>query len=196
MAGMGAKTRILQILTDAQAAGRAVAVYSDSEEASGYEVGFVGYIDSGDLTIHALSNRGEPDGKRQYELEEVVRVDIDTSYIRRLELLYEYRDSIFDKEFPKTPAGHQDLRAQLLHAMEIGTLVHLVDSNDVGPTGLVHSVGDDHAEIERISTNGEPDGRTVMLFDDIAKAHIGRRSEQVLGFLYRYHVGLKRLLES
>ncbi|RYG48409.1 hypothetical protein EON79_04560 [bacterium] len=193
---MGAKTRILQILIDAQASGRAVAVYSDSEEASGYEVGFVGHVDDHDVTVHALTNRGEPDGKRQYDIEEIVRVDIETAYIRKLELLYEYRDSVFDRDFLKTSSGSQDLRSQLLAAMEAGTLVHLVDSNDVGPTGLVHAVGDDHVEIERIASSGELDGRTVILFDDIAKAHFGRRSEQVLGFLHRYNVGLKRLLES
>ncbi|CAN5597355.1 hypothetical protein BH11ARM2_BH11ARM2_34680 [soil metagenome] len=196
MAGMGAKTRILQLLNDAQDVGRAVAVYSDSEETSGYEVGFVGHVDGDHLTLNALTNRGEADGMRYYSLDEIVRVDTETSYIARLELLYEYRESVFNFEFAKGPRGSQDLRGQLLHAQEMGTVIHLVDSGDVGPTGLVLSVGEDHVEIERLTSNGERDGRTVMLFEDIAKAHFGRKNEQVLGFLYRYHVGLKRLLES
>lgn len=193
---MGAKTCILQLLSDAQQSGRAVAVYSDAEETSGYEVGFVGHVDDDNLTLNALTNRGEPDGMRYYSLEEIVRVDAETAYIARLELLYEYRDSIFDREFASGSRVSQDLRAQLLHAKETGIIVHLVDGSDVGPTGLVRTIGDDHVEIDRLSANGECDGRTVMLFQDIAKAHFGRKTEQVLGFLYRYHVGLKRLLES
>jgi hypothetical protein len=196
MAGIDGKTKFLQTLTEALDKGRAVAVYADSDDFQSYEVGFVEHVDAEEVVLLCVTPKGEPDGRRALRTDDVSRVDLDTSYTRKLELLYEYRETLFDKEFRPAPPGGVSLRAQLEHAKETHTLVHLVDGNDYGPSGFVQAIGEDYVEILRIGVNGEPDGVATILSAGIAKVHFARRQEQVLEFLYRYNFELKRLLGS
>lgn len=195
MGGIDGKSKFLQTLGRALENSRAVAVYADAEDFQSYEVGFVEHFDADEIVLLCLTPKGEPDGRRAIRADDVQRVDIDTTYTRKLELLYQYRDAIFDKDFRPAPKGGATLKAQLEHAMETHTLVHLADANDYGPSGFVKCVGEDYVEILRIGANGEPDGTATILSSGISKVHFARRQEQLLEFLYRYNFELKRLLE-
>ena len=196
MAGIDGKSKFLQTLAQALENTRAVSVFADADDFQSYEVGFVEHFDVEEIVLLCLTPKGEPDGRRAIRTDDVQRVDVDTTYTRKLELLYQYRDSIFDKDFRAAPKGGVSLKAQLEHAKETHTLVHLVDANDYGPSGFVQTVGEDYVEILRIGTNGEPDGTATILSSGICKVHFARRQEQLLEFLYRYNFELKRLLGS
>ena len=132
MASIDGKAKFLETLTQALGSKRAVALYADADDFQSYEVGFVEHADGEEVVLLCLTPRGEPDGRRAIRTDDVSRIDLDTSYTRKLELLYEYRTTIFDKDFRPAPNGKAGLRAQLEHAKEHHTLVHLVDSNDYG----------------------------------------------------------------
>jgi hypothetical protein len=196
MASIGGQEKFRNALSEAQDKGRAVAIYSDLDDFQSYGVGFVEHTDSNEVVLQCLTPRGEPDGRTAIRMEHIVRVDVDTVYTKKLELLYEYRSTIFDKDFLPSPKGATSLRAQLQHALERHVLVHLVDSNDFGPSGFVRAVGEDFVEVERIGANGEPDGIAAILIAAVTKVHFGRRQEQMLEFLYRYNFELKHLIGS
>ncbi len=196
MAGIEGKARFLNTLMEARERERAVAVYAEADDYQAYEVGLVEHVDDSETVLLCLTPRGEPDGRRVLRSDDIVRVDYDNAYIRRLELLYQYREAIFDKDFRPVSSRGSDLVSQLTSAKETNTIVHLVDSGDYGPSGFVRQVGEDYVEIERIGANGEPDGHSTILLGSICKVHLGRRQDQVLEFLYRYNYDLKRLLES
>jgi hypothetical protein len=194
MSSIDGKAKFLATLTRALEEGRAVAVYAEADNFQSYEVGFVEHVTDDELVLLCLTPKGEPDGRRVLRADDVARIDRDTTYTRKLELLFEYRESIFDNDFRSAPIGAADLRGQLEHARLNNTLVHLVDSSDYGPSGFVQVVGDDYVEIERIGNNGEPDGVATILLSGISKVHFARRQEQLLEFLHRYNCKLKRLL--
>lgn len=197
MAGKPGRGKILETLATAMAQGRAVALYCNPDDFQSYEVGFVDFADDSEVVIKCLTPRGEPDGRRALRTDDVIRVDFDNAYVRKLELLYQYRDSVFDSDFPELPASAQgDLRSQIEFARANEIVVHLVDSEDFGPSGFVREVGDDFVDIERLGPSGEPDGIATLLLSSVSKVHLGRRQDQVLGFMHRYNVGLRRLLES
>lgn len=197
MAGIDGKARFITALQEAQEQGKAVAIYADADDYQSYEVGFVEYADSSEVVLQCLTPKGEPDGRRALRTDDIVRIDSENAYVKKLELLYQYRESVFDKDFRALPANARtDLRAQLEHARESGTVVHLVDGNDYGPSGMIREIGDDFVVVERIGANGEPDGLATMLVSSISKVHMGRRQDQVLEFLHRYNHGLRKLLES
>jgi hypothetical protein len=196
MSGIDGKSKFLKTLGKALEGSRAVSIYADADDFQSYEVGFVEHFDSQEIVLLCLTPKGEPDGRRAIRTDDVLRIDVDTTYTRKLELLYQYRDTIFDKDFRAAPKGGTTLKAQLEHAMETHTLVHLVDGNDYGPSGFVQAVGEDYVDLLRIGANGEPDGTATILSAGISKVHFARRQEQLLEFLYRYNFELKRLLES
>ena len=197
MAGTQGKEKLLKALHDAIERESAVAIYADCNDYQSYEVGYVEHADASEVVLLCLTPKGEPDGRRALRTDDISRVDTENMYIKKLELLYQYRDSIFDKDFrKKSTLPKADLRSQLEHARHANTIVHLVDDNDYGPSGFIRDIGDDFVEIERIGANGEPDGSATLLMSNISKVHIGRRQDQVLEFLYRYNYELKRLLEQ
>lgn len=196
MAGIDGKSRFVERLQIAQEKGSAVALYADADDYQSYEVGFVEHADTEEVVLLCLTPKGEPDGRRSFRSDDILRVDLDNAYTRKLELLYQYRETLFESDFRKLPLRGNDVRSQLEAAREANTIVHLVDGNDYGPSGFVKEVGDDYVELSRIGSNGEPDGTATVLMAGIQKVHIGRRQEQVLEFLYRYNHELKRLLEG
>ncbi|HSI73397.1 MAG TPA: hypothetical protein VK934_09475, partial [Fimbriimonas sp.] len=99
MAGTHGKAQFLKTLHYAMDSGAAVAVYADSDDYQSYEVGFVEYADNSEIVLQCLTPKGEPDGRRALRTDDITRVDSENAYIRKLELLYQYRDSVFDKDF-------------------------------------------------------------------------------------------------
>ncbi|CAN5450457.1 hypothetical protein BH11ARM1_BH11ARM1_04270 [soil metagenome] len=196
MDGTHGKSYFVETLSVAVESGRAVAVYADIHDFQSYEVGFVEWVDANETTLLCLTSRGESDGRRILRTDEITRVDVETAYTRRLELLHQYRGSVFEEGFRNGPSGKMDLRAQLEHAKINHTIVTLVDEGDFGPVGFVRHVGEDYVELERVTADGEPDGRTTIMLDSVVKANFGRRQDQVLEFLHRYNYQLKRILES
>ena len=195
MASSNGISRFLKTLHEAQLNGGAVAVYADSEDFQSYEVGFVEHADAHEVVLKCLTPKGEPDGRRVLRMEDVQRVDVDNAYVKKLELLYQYRDSVFDKEFAAHPKGVKPtLRTVLQQAQVTNQIVHVVDGHDYGPSGFIQELGEDFVVISRIGANGEPDGTATLLLSDVTKVHVGRRNEQILAFMYRYNYELKKLL--
>lgn len=186
-----------QLLTDLKVAeenGEAVAIYSRTDDREKYEVGFIEACDQHQIVLKCLTARGEPDGRRLISMDDVVRIETDSAYLRRVQLLYQFRDTIFDRDFREAAPG-SSLREQLEHARDRNTIVHLADLCDSGPRGFVKEVGPDYVVIMQIGRTGEPDGRTTIMLENVHKVHIGRRQDQIFEFLYRYNFELKRLLE-
>ncbi|HEY0867869.1 MAG TPA: hypothetical protein VGE01_10835, partial [Fimbriimonas sp.] len=98
MAAYG-KARFIDTLVTAQEKGSAVAVYADAEDFQSYEVGFVDHVDKSEVVLLCLTPKGEPDGRRALRTEDISRIDVDNAYTRKLELLYQYRENVFDKDF-------------------------------------------------------------------------------------------------
>lgn len=189
------KTAFLETLDKARQEGRAVAIYTEGEGFERYEVGFVDDAGNREIALRLLTTRGEPDGRRTVRTGDVARIDVDTLYLRKLETLYQFRDRVFADDFPSAPST-PGVRGQLEAARDARSVVHVVDGNDCGPVGYVRGVGEASVEIDRIGPHGEFDGRATLLLDAVAKVHVGRRQEQVAGFLHGYHDGLRKLIEG
>lgn len=187
------KEKILAELKAAHEHGRALAIHSNRNEPGQYEVAFVDEVREYQVTLRCLTPRGEVDGVSVVRLDDIFRVDSETTYCRRVELLYQYRDSVFSDEATISAGEVTDI---LRHAAETNAIVHVLDYSDYGPLGFVEEVGEDYVIVRRVSTGGEPDGRATVGLDAIASVHVNRRSDQVVAFLHRYNVDLRKLLES
>ena len=187
------RQRLLQELSLACDEGRAVAVHSNRNDPGTYEVAFVQDVRDIQVTLKCLTPRGEPDGISVVRLDDIFRVDVDTAYCRKIELLNQYQDTVFERA-SEVPVG--DIYDILMAAKASGQVVHVLDYTDYGPAGFVQEVGQDFVTIKRISQNGEPDGLATIGLDCIASVHVGRRAEQIIAFLYRYNTDLRKLFES
>jgi hypothetical protein len=197
MNGRNAAQRFEEILRHARESESAIAVYANDSDLNDYEVGFVEDVGTRSLVLLALTPKGEPDGRQVILVEDIHRIDAETAYTKKLSLLYSYRTSVFETDFHKLPKDTgRDVPSLLEVAREQNICVNLVDQYGYGPSGFIRQVGTDHVELERLNSKGHPDGIAVIMLDAIDRVHLGRREEQVLAFLHRYNVGLKRLLDA
>ncbi len=190
-----AVSTFLEILQRALDEADPVAVYSDGSSVNDYDVGFVLQVGSSHLILSAITSKGEPDGRRFIRLEDVHRIDSKTSYLGKLRLLHEYKDAVFVSE-PLLVGDLSDMHAMLEAAKLSGSIVSLLDDEGYGPSGFVREVASDYVALQRINSKGSPDGVAVMMLEAIARLTMDTREEQVLGFLYRYHFELQRMIDN
>ena len=190
-----AVSTFIELLQQAHDAAQPVAVYSSDSEANDYDVGFVEIVTKTHLILNAMTPKGESDGRHLIPLEHIHRVDSNTAYVNKLKLLHQYHDSVFTAGPP--PIGvATDMPAILEAAKESGQVVSLLDSEGFGPSGFVKDVAEDFVELQRLNSKGMPDGLAVVMLDAVHRITVDTREEQVLGFLFRYHYELQRLIDS
>lgn len=193
MAYRDSESRFLDELRQAKTSGRAVAIYASTDSEGQYEVALIEHVDEENVALMCLTREGLPNGRRYLELSAIDRIDMDNAYLRKLELLHQYSDTVLEKTFRPGPSDGA-LVTQLRHAMDTNTLIEISDKDDYVLNGFVRYVGDDYVQVERVTKQGMPDGESIIRFEAIETVHIGQRSDQILEFLYRYNVDLKRLL--
>ncbi len=195
MGGRDAVSTFIELLLQARQEAQPVAVYSSDSESNDYDVGFVEVVSNTHLVLNAITPKGESDGRHLIPLEHIHRVDSKTAYVNKLKLLHQYHDSVFESTLaPVTEAP--DMVSMLEGAKEHGHVVSLLDAEGYGPSGFVKDVASDHVELQRLNSKGMPDGVAVLMLEAVHRITVDTREERVLGFLFRYHYELQRLIDS
>ncbi|MBI1756508.1 MAG: hypothetical protein HY248_03250 [Fimbriimonas ginsengisoli] len=187
--------RFLEVLKAAMAAEKPIAIYTNEADPTEYDVAMIEGLSREYLVYRSISPKGDDDGRRVVLLEALLRVDLGSGYLEKMRLLNQYHSSVYDGALPPAPEN-VDPQAVLTSAKEDGKVVSVIDRMGYGPTGFVRQVARDYVEIERLDPNGVPDGSVVILLDLIDRVCVAGREEQAVAFLNRYHVGLKKLIDS
>jgi hypothetical protein len=190
------RAKFFEVLKKQQDNEKLVCVYHGDDGHDKFDVGFVESLSATSLTLLSVSPRGEFDGRVVMQLDDLNRVETDDRYSRKIELLHQYRGSVFKTEDKvNTQARTDDLYEQLARASEESQVACVDDIKGNSVTGFIREVGDDYVEIEALTQLGEPDGKSIINLEDVSRVQIGARDQQVRCFLYRYNYELRKLLE-
>ena len=190
------RAKFYEVLKQQQEKEKLVCVYHGDDGHDKFDVGFIESLTPTTLTLLSVSPRGEFDGRVVMHLDDLNRIEMEDRYSRKIELLHQYRGSIFKSEDHVNPnARTDDLMAQLARAAEEHDVACVEDIKGNAVTGFVAEVGDDFVMIEALTQLGEPDGQAVINLDEVSRVQVGARDQQIRGFLYRYNYELRKLLE-
>jgi len=190
------RTKFYEVLKQQQEKEKLVCVYHGDDGHDKFDVGFIESLTQTTLTLLSVSPRGEYDGRVVMHLDDLNRIEMDDRYSRKIELLHQYRGSVFKTDDHVNPkARADDLHAQLVRAVEEHEVACVEDVKANAVTGFVAEVGDDFVVIEALTQLGEPDGQAVINLDEVVRVQLGARDQQIRGFLYRYNYELRKLLE-
>jgi len=190
------RSKFYEVLKQQQEKEKLVCVYHGDDGHDKFDVGFVESLTPTMLTLLAVSPRGEYDGRVVMHLDDLNRIEMDDRYSRKIELLHQYRGSVFKTEDHVNPnARTDDAHAQLQRAMEEQQVACVEDIKGNSVTGFIAEVGDDYVMIEALTQLGEPDGQSVINLEEVGRVQIAARDQQIRGFLYRYNFELRKLLE-
>ena len=188
------REKYVSMLRESQEASKVVSLHIEGDAADKFEVGFVEDIGPVECTLLCLTPRGEPDGRLVVRLDDIAALEYDDPYGRKIELLYHYRGSVFAPgDAPgKGPSTIDD---QLSRAAADNLAATVEDEAGNRFVGFVREATSSYVQLDLLSTYGSPDGTVILSRDRINRVEIGRREEQVRAFLFKYHHGLKKMLE-
>ncbi len=190
------RVKFYEVLKQQQEKEKLVCVYHGDDGHDKFDVGFVESLTPDSLTLLSVSPRGEFDGRVVMHLDDLNRVETDDRYSRKIELLHQYKGSIFKTDDHVNPdAKTEDLHAQLQRAAEEQAVACVDDVKGNAVTGFIKEVGEDYVIVEGLTQLGEPDGQSIINLEDVTRVQIAARDQQVRGFLYRYNYELRKLLE-
>lgn len=191
------RTKFYEILRAQQESEKLVCVYHSDDGHDKFDVGYVESLTATTLTLLSVSPRGEYDGRVVMLIDALDRIETDDRYARKIELLHQYRGSVFkNDDNVKRDAHSHNLQDQLSHASQEHDVTSVEDNKGNTITGFVQEVGDDYVVIDVLTQLGEPDGRAIVSLRDVSRVQIGARDQQARSFLYRYNFELRKLLES
>ncbi len=179
------RVKFYEVLKQQQEKEKLVCVYHGDDGHDKFDVGFIESLTPTTLTLLSVSPRGEFDGRVVMHLDDLNRIEMEDRYSRKIELLHQYRGSVFKTEDHVNPnARADDLHAQLVRAVEDHEVASVEDIKGNAVTGFVAEVGDDFVVIEALTQLGEPDGQAIINLDEVVRVQLGARDQQIRGFLY------------
>jgi hypothetical protein len=146
-----------------------VSIRSSQEGDDKFSVGTILGINDATINIKAINPKGLPDGIFTIQTKDLYGIDINDMYIRKLELRANESKEIY-KDMPAPSFFSEDnidIRRILVKANEVRQLIHLNFYRDMGLYGFIIELNNDEFVIEVYTENGNYDGKSVYLIDDI-----------------------------
>lgn len=171
----------------------AIYTYNPSNDQSYFAVGFVRAVHEEDFTFEAISPGGEPDGIGVRKIEEIVRIEMDTRYLRKIRFLYENVHRAYPKAEPaqlRSPAASSTI-SEIDTAKRSGEIITLQigpenDEGDVEVTGFVEEYDPHYLKLRMLNSDGERNGRCIVKIEDIYRLTRSCRSDQRLVFWHEH----------
>lgn len=181
------ETSVFQdLLAEAQDAGRLVAIYTNSPDPyQSCAVGYVDVLNGQEVRLRSVSRHGEDSGYDVVLTDDILRVEVDGAYERKVEFLRAHlREWPLPKELPPVPYNESILLTTLRQARE-NRLVVSLDTEDEEQviTGFVHSVDAESVRILMVDTFGNDDGETAVRIAAIREMSCNSLADQALRFL-------------
>jgi hypothetical protein len=157
------------------------------DDLESFVAGYVRSHDDESYSLLLIDPDGMEDGIHVGRLEDVEQFHVDTDYLRRLKLLHENIDRIYQFRPAAHEYGVNELWLDALReAANERMIVTIIDVNGAKERGFVRSVGDDFVELESLAEDyGIKDGIYFIRAEHIERVTIGSRRDQALLFAHK-----------
>jgi hypothetical protein len=156
-------------LNKAKENNKLVAIRTNIENADKFSVGYVLGLNDETISIKAINPQGLPDGIFTILTKDLYGIDLDDIYIRKLVI----REKDYKKIFSDIPAPSffsdfdVNISKILLKAIDSRQLININFYRDIGLYGFINEMNEEEFVIEVYNEDGEYDGTSVFLIEDI-----------------------------
>lgn len=185
-----------EMLVYAQQEGRLVGIYRDEYDLRRFAVGRVKAVGMEEYILDEFDPEGRPDGFSIGRIEDILRIEIDTRYIRQIALLQE-NGSVIDETIGTGQAMGRDagycFLSELERAMRERAVVRFLlrdDRGEVDIFGIVTRLTSTHVQFDALTADGESDGVCVLMLDDIDQIRIDGRRERTIALFNKHRMHL------
>lgn len=171
-----------QILMKYAGLGCLVELYARADDASRFDAGWVLGVDDRYVILLAMDEKGRRDGLLLRLLENVVCVQADTLYLKKLEKL----SSRFIQGRPELPPVRGDLLSWLIRFAEDGRLGISLELADSGGEDVCGTVAQDNGRVltvRQLDVYGNDDGMAHVPHEHITRMNCDSADERAMLFL-------------
>ncbi len=163
------ETLFSKYLIQAKKNNQLVSIRTNEENADKFSVGYVLGINEETINIKAINPKGFSDGVFCIQTKDLYGIDLDDKYIKKLEVRVKGSKEIYtDISAPSFFSdGDVNFSKILLKAQENQQLIHINFYRDLGLYGFIKELNDEEFLIEVYNDQGEYDGISVFLVEDI-----------------------------
>ena len=172
----------LEIMDQAKLADELVAVYTDLNNTTKFEVGYIVDFDENYYILKRVSPQGEDDGYLLGKTKYIYRVELDTLYLKKMLKLIKYYGITRQKTFFE----HDDL---LLSFMKFAyqdkkiMSIELFESENQDIVGYVSKFNSDNCTVMQITESGDSNGYSICNLADISFIVYNSEDQKVLEIL-------------
>jgi len=160
-----------------------------SLDGSDYETAVVGFVKDYDdlyVTLNHISSEGFEDGILVHKIDNIYSASYDDRYNKRLEFLYKNKALFKDADQVVTDTLSGNVIWNLLHkAKELEVVVTIGFDRDFTTSGYVKDLNESEVLIRCIGYEGDYDGLSVFLVDDIDSISYNDIDNRKTDFYYK-----------
>ena len=156
-------------------------IYTDTESNT-FGAGYILGVDDSYLLLKSIDCVGEDDGLILYRMQEIVKMERDTLYTKKLQKLVKIKNSVLKNyDFPQTDYIKWLLNESLNNNRVL--FIQLMQSQQCDIIGRVTKVNGEKCVISQINDNGQIDGECVFRIEDISSIKMDSRENKAFELL-------------
>lgn len=161
-----------------------VEVYEDDRDLSKFYAGYIVACDADFFIMSLISPRGRFDGFMLQEIQSIVSISHSTKYLKQLIAIKNHHNT----DVKYNDFGSGDLLYGILEYAQNNNRIAIVEllSNNKLTSGYVIRLDNEKCTVRQIAEDGDSDGDSTVLLDDITQVNVESESSVELEILARY----------
>ncbi len=165
-----------------------VEVYDDTDNTDKFEVGFVLAVSEDYYSLSLIDSKGRPNGSFVGQIEQIVRLAVNTQYLTAIKLLVERQRQLEMNMRPSKAGPFENLLDLVRYAHENRVMVSV--AADVEFFGFIKDYSPEHLELLEVNKSGIEDGIQYIDLSEVSRIDYDGPSEDARRFLHRVRMGL------
>ena len=171
------------MLNDLCVSQKYVSIYTNWDNTTFFVYGKIIYVNNSHIVIYSISPSGEFDGVLTKELDDIIRIEVDSQYSKALQKVIE------EKSLPKIKLkiiNNDAISSVLKYAVDVDSIisVELINSGFDDVKGFVKSMDSEMCQILQIDMYGFEDGISIIPIQNISQICVNSLDEQHIMNLY------------
>ncbi len=176
-------SNFISIIEKALKEGKIISVYDEQNNSNVFSAGIVKGFTKDEVVLKKLNKEGKFDGIMVMKIDDIIRIQYDGIYEKKLQILSTLKDENEIKEiefnFNKSP-----ILEILKTAKKHNKVVNIITDEDANEIiGYVNSIEYDFLEMKVITIDGFSDGITVFKISDIQRIDFDTIFDRYLGIV-------------
>lgn len=156
-----------------------VSLYCDAQNTESHYTGYINAYNQNEIVISHITANGSYDGYILRRIDDIYRIDYDGSYERKIDKLYRLRKQKHDR----IPSSKELFFSIVNYAKENRLILSFYFEGSY-ITGLILNYNNDSVLVNCINDDGQCNGVSSVLIDNISYVELDTENEQSLSLLY------------